>query len=77
MEAAIFSLNYRNIQTEEAQEVLLTVAIMAHLYMDLVPGARFFSLKSRGYGSFGQANGFALFFPETNEIMILTNGYAE
>ncbi|MHC4392642.1 MAG: hypothetical protein ACYS22_15190, partial [Planctomycetota bacterium] len=74
--AAVKNLDYLATGSAEAAESL--AAIEAALTNALAnPDLELYSLDSRGYGSFGEGNGFAVVNRSSGEVLIALSGYAE
>lgn len=70
-------LNYRNVRGDRAVNRALKIVETELKGLRNDNHLLLFSLKSMGYGSFGEANGFAIFDRENKQFIIVQSGYAE
>jgi hypothetical protein len=70
-------LNYRNVSGDRNILRALKIVETELRALNNDPDLLLFSLESRGYGSFGEANGFAIVDRTNNELIIVQSGYAE
>lgn len=70
-------LNYRNVRVDRNILRALKIVETELRGLNNDPSLLLFSLESRGYGSFGEANGFAIVDRANRELIIVQSGYAE
>lgn len=70
-------LNYRNVRADRDINRAMKIVEVELKAINNDPQLLLFSLESRGYGSFGEANGFAIVDRMNRELIIVQSGYAE
>ena len=70
-------LNYRNIRGDRDINRAMKIVEVELKAINQDPQLLLFSLESRGWGSFGEANGFAIVDRVNSELIIVQAGYAE
>lgn len=70
-------LNYRNIRADRDINRAMKIVEIELKALNNDPQLLLFSLESRGYGSFGEGNGFAIVDRVNSELIIVQAGYAE
>lgn len=75
--ASVNNLNYYRLNTRNEFLRLENMMMTLELFLGYENSAELIKLDSQGYGSFGQASGFAVYIPSTKEMFILLSGYAE